>query len=295
MKSLKVDFKPLIKKLEFYSKRFAESEYTGEYRSFNRLKGVEFEDYKTFIRGDDATLIDWKASLRSKKILIRQYTPMKNLDILILVDVSNSMLFSSVDKLKCEYAAEIAASLSFYFLKSDDLVGIVLFNNKIVKYLPPNLGSKQFFLITRILSNPEFYGGGFDLSNAAAHINNFIRRGAVVVIISDFIGLEEKWEKAIQILSKYADVRAVIIRDPNDMVLKEKVGHVVISDPFSKKMLLVDLDKIRIDYESNARKMLAEIKNTLKKNRVDSIELETDKPFVDPIIKFFSERRTRWL
>lgn len=294
MKSLKLDFKPLIKKLEIFTKKFIESEYSGEHKSFYRHKGVEFEDYKTFVAGDDATLIDWKASLRSKKLLIRQYTQMKNLNIFILIDVSDSMLFSSIDKLKCEYAAEVAASLSYYFLKSDDKVGIVLFNNKLVKYLPPDIGSKQFFLITKVLSNPDFYGGGFNLTTPISYINNFIRHGAIVIIISDFIGLEEKWESAIQILSKNSEITGIIIRDPADMRINEKIGHAIISDPLSDKVMFVDLDKMRLDYERNAKQRLDEIQHVLKKSRSESIKLETNKPFVNPIVTFFSERRTRW-
>jgi uncharacterized protein (DUF58 family) len=204
------------------------------------------------------------------------------------------MLFSSIGKIKCEYAAELAASLSFYFLKSGDNVGIVLFNDKIVKYLPPNLGSNQFFLITKILSNPNFYGGNFNLSNAISYTNNLARQGAVVIIISDFIGLEEKWDVSIQILSNKADIIGIIIRDPQDMRLKDKIGQTIISDPLSDKIMLVDLEKIRADYEHTARLRLEQIKNIFRKNKSESIELETDKPFVDPIIKFFSERRTRW-
>lgn len=295
MKSLKLDFKPLIKKLDFFSKKVIDSEYSGEYRSLNKHKGIEFEDYKKYIPGDDATLIDWKASLRSKKLLIRRYTQVKNLNMIILVDVSDSMLFSSINKLKCEYAAELAASLSFYFLKSQDNVGIGLFNNKMVKYLPPNVGSKQLFLITKILSNPDFYGGNFNLSNALGYASNFIKHGAVLIIISDFIGLEKKWEKSIQVLSKHADIIGIIIRDPGDISLKDKIGHAVISNPLSGRIISVDLDKIRADYEHNSKQILEEIKHTLKKNRVESIKLETDKSFIDPVIKFFSERRTRWL
>ena len=117
----------------------------------------------------------------------------------------------------------------------------------------------------------------------------------MLIIISDFIGLEKKWEKSIQVLSKHADIIGIIIRDPGDISLKDKIGHAVISNPLSGRIISVDLDKIRADYEHNSKQILEEIKHTLKKNRVESIKLETDKSFIDPVIKFFSERRTRWL
>jgi len=294
MKSIKLDLAPSIKKLQFFTKKFLEGEYSGEYRSLHKRKGIEFEDYKRFVPGDDASMIDWKASLRSRKLLIRQYTETKSLNIFILVDVSDSMLFSSIDKLKCEYAAELAASMGYVFLKSDDSVSIVLFNNKIVKYLPPTLGSKQFFLIAKILSNPNFYGGNFNLSKTVAYVNNFIRHGSVVIIISDFIGLEENWEKSIKIISKHTDLIGMIVRDPRDMIIKEKIGHATVSDPFSNKMMLVDFEKTRADYERNARQIVEGVKGTFKKSNAETIELITDKPFVDPITKLFLRRKARW-
>jgi len=302
MKSLKLEFKTLLKRLDFFSKKFVDSGFSGEHKSLYRHehkslyrhKGIEFEDYKNFVSGDDATLIDWKASLRGGKLLIRQYTQMKNLNVFILVDVSNSMLYSSIDKIKCEYAAELAASLSYYFLKSGEGVSIILFSDKVVKYIPPLIGLKQYHLIIKVLSNPNFYGGKFNLSKVVSYVDNFIRGEAIVIIISDFIGLGEKWEKSISILSRKAEVVGMIVRDPHDNKIKEKIGQAAISDPFSDKLLLVDLQEIKSDYEFTARKRLERIKEIFAKYRSETLELETDKSFVDPIVKFFSERRTRW-
>jgi len=293
MKSLKLEFKILSKRVDFLNEGPIENELPGEYKSVYRHKGLEFEDYENFVPGDDATLIDWKASIRSKKLLIRRYTQLKNLNVFIMVDVSDSMLYSSIDKIKCEYAAELAASLSHYFLKSDNSVSIALFSDKVVRYVPPHIGSMQYHLITKVLSNPNFYGGKFNLTKVVSYVYNFIRRGTIVIIISDFIGLEEKWERSIGNLSRKARVICMIVRDPNDNKIKEKVGHAILSDPFSDKTMLVDLEKIRADYEHNARQRLEETKNFFKKNKSESIELTTDKSFMKPIIRFLSERRTR--
>lgn len=294
MIELKLDLDPLIKKINFFSRRFIESEYSGEYVSFHRQKGVEFEDYKQFVPGDDASLIDWKASLRSTKLLVRRYIQARNLNILILLDISNSMLYSSISKLKCEYAAELAASLSYYFLQSSDNVGILLFNDKIVKYLPPAIGAKQFFLIKKILSDPKYYGGKYNLKNILLYANHLIGQSGVVIIISDFIGVKGNWDAAIGSLSKKADILSLIIRDPHDMKMDKKIGQALISDPFSDNVMYVDLDKIREGFEEKTRKNLDDIRIKLKKNRSESLELMTDKPFVEPVIKFFYERRLKW-
>ncbi|HLG24846.1 MAG TPA: DUF58 domain-containing protein [Candidatus Nanoarchaeia archaeon] len=290
MRSLKLDFKPLIKKLDFLSRKLLEGDEIGEYASPHRKRGMEFEEYKDFVPGDDASLIDWKASLRTGKLLVRQYTQTKNLNVIILMDVSNSMIYSSINKLKCEYAAEIAASLSYYLLKSGDSVGMIMFNDKIVKFLHPMQGNRQFFVISGVLSNPEFYGGDFDISNAINYAGRIAKHGTLIIIISDFIGLDSKWTVALSSLTKRADIVAIIVRDPQDNRLKAKMGTARIVDPYSERMLLVNMDEIKYSYEEASQRILSDVKDSLKKNRVTVIELETDKPFVEPIVKSFAKR-----
>lgn len=295
MIQLKLDFTPLIKKVEFISRRFIENEYSGEYHSFFKNKGVEFEDYKNFVLGDDATLIDWKASLRSGKLLIRQYTQTKTLNVIILLDVSNSMLFSSIDKLKCEYGAELAASLAYYFLRQSSNVGLTMFNDKLIQFLPPALGTKQFYFVKNILSDPKNYGGNFNLTKVISYLSNYIRQGSVVIIISDFIGQGLEWGPSIQVMSKKAEVIGLIIRDPQDTHVRGKIGQAYVEDPYSDKVMLVDFERLRYSYFDNSKKNLQKIMEVFGKCKSDSLVLQTDKPFVEPIIKFFYKRSIKWL
>ena len=131
MEELKLNLKPLIKKLEVSTKRGFIDILTGSYKSSFKGKGLDFEGYRSYISGDDASLIDWKATLRSQDLLIKVLTEERNVNIIFLVDVSSSMSFASIDKLKNEYAAELVASLSFAAIQAGDSVGLVMFNDKI--------------------------------------------------------------------------------------------------------------------------------------------------------------------
>ncbi len=295
MNEIKLDFKPLIRKLEILTKKVVESEYSGEFRSMQKKKGIEFEDFQRFSVGQDASLIDWKASLKHRELLMRQYTQLKTLNMFIVMDVSNSMLFSSTPKIKCEYAAELAASLSYIFLKNDDIVSLLMFNDDVVKFIPPSFGARHFSLISRALTEPKLYGGMHGLTKPMLFLQRFARPGSVIIIISDFLGLEQRWERILHALSEKTDVVALIVRDPQDLRLKDKVGQTVIEDPFSSNILFVDVDRIKKEYASAAAEQLAQTQQLLKKARIESLLLETNQNFADSVVRFFARRRSRWL
>jgi len=140
------------------------------YKSVFRGRGLEFESYRVHGIDDDATMIDWKASLRANELLAKQYVEERQLNVYFLVDVSNSMLFGSSDRLKCEYTAEFVASLSHLIISSGDNVGVVMFNDGVAKILHPSASKNQFALVMKFFSDPTFYGGGFDLSKAIDYV-----------------------------------------------------------------------------------------------------------------------------
>ena len=132
MKEIKLNLKPLIKELDTQLKKGLSHEpMAGDYRSVFKGRGLEFEGYRDYNPEDDATMIDWKATLRAKRLVVRELREERNLSVLFLFDVSNSMLYASTEKLKCEYAAELIATLSYAIREVGDAVGLVMFNDKI--------------------------------------------------------------------------------------------------------------------------------------------------------------------
>ena len=290
MEELKLNLKPLIKKLEVSTKRGFIDILTGSYKSSFKGKGLDFDGYRSYISGDDANTIDWKATLRSQDLLVKVFTEERNVNIIFLVDISSSMSFASIDKLKNEYAAELVASMSFAAIQAGDSVGMIMFSDKIVKLLPPAMGNRQYFMIIKALSNPKLYEGKFDLSRVISDLMNSFKRGAIVVIVSDFIGLGKDWEKYLSAASERFELIGIMVRDPRDYEMPEDVGQIVISDPYSDKEILIDTATIKEEYEAAVKKQIEYIKHTFIKSRANFLELRTDKPFLNHVINFFLVR-----
>ncbi len=290
MEELKLNLKPLIKRLEASTKKGMVGLLTGSYKSTFKGKGLDFEGYRTYNVGDDATMIDWKATLRAQDLLIKVLEDERNVNIIFLVDVSSSMSFASVDKLKNEYAAELIASLSFASIQAGDSVGLIMFTDKIIKSLPPAMGNKQYFMIIKSLSDPKLYEGKFDFVKIIKDLMNYAKRRAIVIIVSDFIGLGNDWEKYLRSASEKFEVVGIMVRDPRDYEMPADIGQIVISDPYSDKEVLIDTAAVKEEYESTVKKQVEHIRETFINSKSDFLELRTDKPFLHEIINFFLMR-----
>lgn len=293
MEKLKLNLKPLMKELEVYTKKGFFAGFAGEYISAFKGRGLEFTGFKDYDQSEDATKIDWKASLRAQKLLARELVEERNLEVLFLFDVSSSMSFASVDKLKNEYAAELIATLSFAIINASDAVGLVMFTDKIVKFLPPRLGNRQYYLITQALSNPKLYDGKFDLIKVLNFIGGVLRRRSIVVLVSDFIGLKGDWRRALGMVGTKYELIGIMIRDPGDNFMPD-VGQVVISDPFSEKEVVINTSKVRNEYNAFTKRQISEVEEIFKKVGADFVHLTTDKPFMKPVIDLFRRRKQKW-
>lgn len=290
MQNLQVDVNTVIKQLEASLKALAENKLLSRYRIIFRGKGLEFEDFRVYDPSlDDASRIDWKTSARTNEMVIKLYKEERDLDVYFMVDVSNSMLFGSTARLKSEYAVEVVAALSHFILGVGDNVGLFLFNDSIVKALPKNAGRDHFFQILRTLVDVNNYGGKYNLSQALKYAVNIARRKGVLIVVSDFIGVEPGWEKGILVANTKFDVIAVMIRDPRDHYLPS-VGQVVIQDPYSEKTILVDTGKLASRFSSLSLEEVEKVKRVFLRNDIDLIQLSTDKDFVRPFLEFLRGR-----
>jgi uncharacterized protein (DUF58 family) len=289
VKELKLDFKPLIKKFEAFTKKTTIAELTGGYVTAVKGRGLEFEGFRNYTINDDASQIDWRATLRAQEVLVKKYVEERNINVFFLFDVSNSMLFASVDKMKAEYAAEVIASLSFAVLQAGDSVGLAMFTDKIVKVLPIKMGNKQYYSITRYLSNPQLYGGRCDLAYAIKYVNDYVRRNAILVVVSDFIGIGGEWETFLKIASQKFNVMPIMVRDPHDRTLPTEIGQVVVVDPYSDRQLVINPDTMKDQYERIVEEQDRILMETFKKYHVPLLKLSTDSSFVQPIMRYFTE------
>ncbi len=291
VKHLNIEIKPLLNKLQAGLRRgYTEEHLSASWKSVFKGRGLEFDSYRNYLPTDDASNIDWKASLRAQELMVKILTEERNIAVMGLVDVSNSMIFSSTKKLKCEYAAELLATVAFGVIGSDDSMGLCMFNEKIVKYIPPNIGRRQMFKISSALSNPELYGGDIDFVATLKHLTNVLKSGTVIFIVSDFIGLKPGWKRQFKIASKKFEFIGLMIRDPRDNRLPEKAGQYVLADPYSGFDLLVDPDLIKDKYEELAKNQIYEVEREFKKMGQYFLMLETDKEFLHPLIKLMKQR-----
>lgn len=293
MEELKVDTN-LIKKLRIITRKLVDSIFIGNYMSVFRGKGLEFDGYREYTTNDDVRLIDWKASARSNKLLIKEFVEERNLNIFFLVDVSSKMIFGSTDRLKYQYVNELAAALGYVGIASNDNIGIALFNDRIMASLAPGSGLKQFQAFLRLLSNLNLYGDGYNLSNALDFLMKFLIKRSLIIIISDFIELDPEWEDHLKIISKKFDVIGIMVRDPRDRYLPDNIGEIILGDSLSGKQLLVDPKEIKQQYENYVRQQEAYIKNVFIKDNIDFLALETDQDFIPELVRLFKMRERRW-
>lgn len=254
-------------------------------------KGLEFDGYRDYSQTDDAVNIDWKASVRGKKLLVRKYIEERDLKFMLIVDVSDNMVFGSTEKLKCEYVAELSAALAHLILTTGDRIGFVLFNDEIVKMRLPELGVKQFEIFVDYLSNPSTYGRKADLNKVLeVLIESLNRDTSMLFFISDFIKVNESYKKNFELLASLFETAAIIVRDPLDKSFPELNKEVVIENPETGEKLLINPKIAKRIYEKNAAMQLNLVKQIFRDFNIDFLELSTDKPFFEEFAGFLKER-----
>jgi len=291
IKRFDAELLPKIRKLDVYARQNALSEVIeGNWTTTFKGHGMEFSGYRTYQYGDDASIIDWKASLRSKSLLIKEYEQEKSVNVYFMFDVSNSMLFSSTRKLKAEFAAEVISSLAFAILRSGDSVGLSMFTDKLVTRLPLNVGRRMHYMIVKDLSNVNNYGGNFDFGKSMNLLFSFLKNRAVILIVSDFIGLDEKWYKYLRIASQKYEIIGIMVRDPRDRELPEDSGQYLLEDPYTGEKLYIDAKQYSKVYAKYVEEEEAKIARHFKATKSDLLILDTSKDFNKAIMTFFKKR-----
>lgn len=295
IKDLRIDLNPGLKKLDIYARRDVLSKtLEGEWSTVFKGRGIEFAGFRNYVYGDDASLIDWRASLRAKETLIREFEDYKNFTVFFLFDISDKMLFSSGEKLKAEFAAEVIYVLADAINRAGDSVGMAMFNDSFVNSVIPNIGSEVLKHMESNIKDPRNYGGGFDLKKALLMSRNLIGNKAVIVIVSDFLGLEKNWHRYVQMMSDNYELIALMIKDPRDRELPKSGGQFMLKDPMSGENIYVDVAKYANQYKELSLKHEQEVEKIFKRSRGDFILLQTNEDdYVKKLVTFFQRRSLR--
>jgi uncharacterized protein (DUF58 family) len=286
--NLTIDYSGAISKFGKILKEFQIKKII--YKTVFRSRGLEFESYSDYTPDADASWIDWKASMKSNKLLIKKYKEERNLNFYFLVDASTSMLFGSRNKLKAEYAGEVVSALSYLILNSNDLVGLILFSDHEAKVLQPTNNKNQFNLIVRNLGDSSLYGSEFNLASAIDYLLSTVRQDSVIVIVSDFIKLNQRVNRQLKLLASKYETIGLMIRDPLDIRIPKINYPLLLQDSKSGRQILVDPSIVSERYKEISEMEINEVRDLFKSSSVDLLELETDKEFALPIASFLKKR-----
>jgi uncharacterized protein (DUF58 family) len=257
-------------------------------------RGFEFDSFRNYSpENDDAGLIDWKATKRASKTLVRQYVEERDLKVFIILDVGDNMVFGSGEKLKNEVAAEIVAALSHLIISSGDSVGVALFSDSLVKMIPLSGGMAQFNIISRALENPNNYGGKSNLKKNLKFILPTLKNISAVFIISDFINIDDETLKTMKTFSSTYETVGIMVHDRVDFNLPDIKNEIVIEDIYTGQQKIINPTIIRREYESYANEQKNKVINTFRKTGSDLIELITDSDYALELSKFLKTRIKR--
>lgn len=292
IKELRVDLSPRIHKAEIYAKRSVLSKtISGNWVTSFKGRGIEFAGYRSYQYGDDASLIDWRASLRAKEPVVREFEEYRSFSVFILLDVSESMLFTSTEKLKAEYAAELAYSLAESVLRGGDAVGLGMFTDELKVSMYPNIGRGVLDRIAKELKNPEHYGGRFDFKKVIKQTISFLKSNAILIIISDFLGIEDGWERYVRMMSRNFEMIGILVRDPRDRALPKNIGQYAIEDPYSNQHLYIDVNDVAQQYKLLTEQDELRIRRVFEGVKGGLASISTDEDYVEPILRFLRRRQ----
>jgi len=288
MKSLKVDLAKSIFRFEYaMKKRFLIKNIF--YERVFRGKGLEFDGFRPYNYCDDASLIDWKATMKLNSPLVRQYVEERDLKILFIIDVGDNMVFGSGDKLKNELSAEISASLGHLLISLGDTIGFVLYSDKIKQMRLFSKGMRQFYIFQNSLLNPENYGEASNLKNVLKTVAHYLKKVSSVFIISDFINLEDSEEELKKFITRFETI-GIMVRDPIDLELPDLKKEVIIEDPQTGRQMLINPGVIRYQYKKYAMEQKKKVEKLFKDKNSDLIDIYTNEDFVKPLSEFLKSR-----
>ncbi|MDD5644243.1 MAG: DUF58 domain-containing protein [bacterium] len=289
---LKKDIFKKVRQIQIYTTKMVDEVLSGAYKSVFKGKGIEFEEVREYVPGDDVRGIDWNVTARMDSPYIKLYVEERELTVMLIVDMSRSNKFGSRVQMKNELAAQLASALAFSAIKNNDKVGLLIFTDRVEKYIPPKKGKKHVLRVIREILFFKPSGKKTDLSAAINFANKVLIKKSVVFVMSDFY--DEGYLKPMMISSKKHDVIAVHVRDYLEKSIPA-AGIVQFEDAETGEIVLVDTNdpSFRKRYEeltaSNDRNLYRKIHSM----NIDVISVETGKSVLDPIEKFFRSRAKR--
>ena len=278
-----------VRKIEIKTRGLSRQIFAGEYHSAFKGRGMAFSEVREYQYGDDIRNIDWNVTARFNHPYIKVFEEERELTVMLLVDVSGSREFGTAVRFKKALMAEISAVLAFSATQNNDKVGVILFSDKVEKFIPPKKGRQHILRVIRELIefNPE--NTQIDVAVALQYLTNAIKKRSTAFVISDFVS--PSFEDALKIASRKHDVVALRIYDAHEAQMPA-IGLVQFRDAETGQMLWADTSnaRVRSQYEQHWKGIQHKLDETFRRSGIDNTFIRTDEDYVKPMMKLFKQR-----
>jgi uncharacterized protein (DUF58 family) len=281
-----------IRQIHIRTRRLVNNVFAGEYHSAFKGRGMEFAEVREYVPGDDVRTIDWNVTARMGQPYVKQFVEERELTVMLLVDLSASGHFGTVQKFKMEIATELCAVLAMSAITNNDKVGLILFTDQIEKFIPPQKGKHHVLRVIREVLYFRPQHRGTDIGLALEYLHTISRRHAVCFLMSDFLTCG--YDKPLRITKQRHDIIPVSIVDERELRLP-RLGLIMLQDLETGQHILVDTASadVRQQYERRQATARAQRQQLFRALGLDAIEIRTDEPYIGPLIRFFRQRERR--
>ena len=280
-----------VRKIEIKARGLSSNIFAGQYHSAFKGRGMAFSEVREYQYGDDVRSIDWNVTARLNHPYVKIFEEERELTVMLLVDVSGSNRFGTHHQFKEELVAEVAATLAFSAIQNNDKVGVIMFSDRIEKFIPPKKGSSHILRIIRELITYKPQSNGTDISEGLRYFTNVIKKRCTAFLLSDFY--DDNYNDALKIASGKHDIVAIRIADEKEVHLPD-LGLAKFYDPETDETIWIDTAdaSIRKDFAARYAAHVTKVDETLHRYGIDQTILYTGEDYVKEMKKLF-ERRGR--
>ena len=280
-----------LRQIEIKTKGLSKHIFSGDYQSAFKGRGMSFSEVRDYQYGDDVRNIDWNVTARTGDPFVKVFEEERELTVFLLVDISRSALFGTVNQFKNEIIAELCAVMAFSAMSNNDKVGAILFSDKVELFIPAKKGKKHILRIIRELIENNIPAKGTNLKSALKYLNNVQKKRSIVFLISDF--LTTGYEDDLKLASKRHDIIGIRVYDKREEELPN-VGLIRAVDAETGKEKIIDSSSgmLRRNYNEWYEKNISYLKETFIQAKADLIDIRTDFDYVKLLMQFFKKRRS---
>ncbi|MBF1572460.1 MAG: DUF58 domain-containing protein [Prevotella sp.] len=279
-----------VRKIEIKTRGLSQNIFAGQYHSAFKGRGMAFSEVREYQYGDDVRDIDWNVTARFHRPYVKVYEEERELTVMLLVDLSGSLDFGSVQQTKRDLVTEIASTLAFSAIQNNDKIGVILFTDRIEKYIPPKKGRKHILYIIHELLNFKPAGIRTDIGMAVSYLTQVMKRRCTAFLLSDFYSRSD-FSKPIQIANSKHDVVAIQVYDPRAKSLPD-IGLMKVRDAETGHEMIIDTSSAKLR-QAHARYWIERedfLNRTFAKSKVDWTSVATNENFTKALLLLFKKR-----